>query len=84
MAARTRRAFTLVELLVVISIICILMSILLPVLKKVKYVVGQGMCARNISTVNQAFHVYIMEFDEKIPFVSGTSNLSNKFIIDPY
>ena len=44
----------------VITIIVILMSILLPALKKVKVVVGQRMCAKQIHTINQAFHAYTM------------------------
>jgi len=84
MVNKRRIGFTLVELLVVITIIVILMSILLPALKKVKVVVGQGMCAKQIQTINQAFHGYSLEFNDKIPFVSGTANLPNKFVIDGY
>jgi len=81
MMDKRNRGFTLVELLVVISIIVILMSILLPALKKVKVVVGQGMCAKQLQTINQAFHGYSLEFNDKLPFVSGRANLSNKYII---
>jgi len=84
MSTRRRLGFTLVELLVVISIIVILMSILLPALKKVNVLVGQGMCARQIHVINQAFHGYGLDFNDKMPFVSGTGNLSNKHVTDPY
>ena len=76
MTAKRRCGFTLVELLVVICIIVILMSILLPALKKVRTVVGVGMCAKQLQTINQAFHAYINEFSEKLPWVAGTANLA--------
>ena len=79
-----RSGFTLVELLVVITIIVILMSILLPALKKVKVIVGQGMCAKQLQTINQGFHAYSMEFNDKLPFVSGTANLPNSYAIDGF
>ena len=76
------RGFTLVELLVVISIIVILMSILLPALKKVRISVGVGICAKQIKTLNEAFHAYVNEYMENLPFSSGRANLEGYEIID--
>ena len=75
MSETRRSAFTLVELLVVISIIVILMSILLPALKYARSLVGQGICAKQIKSVNEAFHAYLNECDEKIPYTSSAANL---------
>ena len=83
----TRRGgggFTLVELLVVISIIVILMSILLPALKTVRLGVGVGICAKQIKSLNEAFHAYINEYMEDLPFSAGTANLETYEIIDAY
>ena len=72
---KTRRCgFTLVELLVVIAILVVLMSILLPALKYAKSVAGVGMCAKQIRTINDAFHAYVNEWDEKIPWVASLAN----------
>ena len=76
MAVKRRCGFTLVELLVVISIIVILMSILLPALKKVRIIVGVGVCAKQLRTTNDAFHAYINEYYEKLPFTSSCANMS--------
>ncbi|HUU22676.1 MAG TPA: type II secretion system protein, partial [Phycisphaerae bacterium] len=84
MATKRRFGFTLVELLVVIAIITILMSILLPALKKVEVLVGQGMCAKQLQTINHGFHGYSLEFNDKLPFVSGTANLPNSYAIDGF
>jgi len=84
MTEQRRTGFTLVELLVVVSIITILMSILLPALKKIRTVVGVGMCAKQLQTINQGFHAYINEFAEKLPWVAGTANLANHYVIDGF
>jgi len=74
MPGRQRCGFTLVELLVVIAILVILMSILLPALKYAKSLAGVGMCAKRVRTNNDAFHAYLNEWQEKIPWTASCAN----------
>lgn len=53
-----RRAFTLLELLIVIGIIAILAAILLPVLGKAKAKVAQTTCLSNLKQLALAAHQY--------------------------
>ena len=56
---RVRRAFTLVEVLVVIGIIGVLISILMPVLSKVRQQAYTAQCASNLRTLGQAWQMYV-------------------------
>ena len=58
---RRRRAFTLVELLVVIGIIAILISILLPVLNRVKEQANATKCAANLRELSKMWFQYANE-----------------------
>ncbi|MHC4518358.1 MAG: type II secretion system protein [Planctomycetota bacterium] len=64
-----RRGFTLIELLVVIAIIALLLSILMPALRKVKEQAKMVGCLSNLKQWNLIYSIYMEENDGK--FFSG-------------
>ena len=64
---RKSRAFTLVELLVVIGIIALLISILLPALSKARKQANTARCLSNLRQVLMGFHFYAGENRGALP-----------------
>ena len=62
-----RAAFTLVELLVVISIIALLISLLLPALAKAKALAQTIECASNLQQIGLAAMAYVTESQGLVP-----------------
>lgn len=57
------KAFTLVELLVVISVIALLLSILIPVLHKARTQAQKTVCLANLRQAGTALNLYVNDFD---------------------
>ncbi len=77
-----RKSFTLIELLVVIAIIAILMSILLPALRRVKEQAKQRSCAMRIRQHLFALNMYADENDSKLPLPATAGNWLQDIAID--
>lgn len=61
------RAFTLVEILIVLAIIAILAAILFPVFSQVRERARQSTCASNLKQIGVAVLMYTQDHDETLP-----------------
>ena len=66
-----RIKFTMIELLIVISIIMILASLFLPALQKARLHALSTNCIANLRGIGQAFSIYQMEFNDLLPVQSS-------------
>jgi len=61
---KVKKAFTLVELLVVIAIIAVLMSVLMPALQKARMQATMAVCLGNQRTMSMAYALYTTDNDD--------------------
>ena len=76
---RTIWAFTLVELLVVISIIALLVAILMPALGRARQQAQALVCMTHLRTIGQAEFLYAADYDDKLAFIRSDSPQNTGF-----
>ena len=74
-----RRAFTLVELLVIVAILSLLMTILMPVLGRSKEMARRVVCTSHIRVLTSACLTYAGEQRERLPYlhIGSTPSTAN-------
>ena len=77
---RKIRRFTLVELLVVVSIIAILAGLLLPALNKGRERAQSASCFGNLRQMGNSFQMYAADSEDFVPYAQSWKNIS---VIEP-
>jgi prepilin-type N-terminal cleavage/methylation domain-containing protein len=83
---KRRKAFTLVELLVVIGIIALLISILLPALNRAREQAKQAQCLSNLRQIGQGLQLFAGEHKNHYPLaglIFGPSDCTPAGLHDP-
>ncbi len=75
-----KRAFTLVELLVVIGIIAILISLLLPTLNRAREISRRTACLSNLRQVHLQYQFYALDFKDQVPLGYRVAKQFNSMI----
>lgn len=80
---RTRRGFSLMELLIVIAIIAVLSAILFPVFAVVKHKARRTRCNSNMNQVGQALKLYAADYNNYFPSFSQSHPYWGAPLSDP-
>ena len=79
---KNNKAFTLIELLVVIAIIALLLSVLLPSLRKAKQQAQNVVCKSNLRQWGVIFNMYTQDYDQKFQEGWGLSTENSNWWMD--
>src|SRR2546430_2449657 len=81
MRSKSKSAFTLVELLVVIGIIAVLIGILLPALGKARNAANKAACLSNLRSIMQMMQIYATSNREQIPLGTASNSYQDSYAI---
>jgi prepilin-type N-terminal cleavage/methylation domain-containing protein len=81
---RWRTGFTLVEMLVVISIIALLIGLLLPAVQRAREAANRISCANNLHQIGLAFHLYHDDYNKLPPAQLDNGGATWAVLILPY
>lgn len=84
MNQRTIQGFSLIELLVVISVLTLLVAIIIPVVGRVRESSHQAVCASNLRGLGQATLTYIAANGGRIPFERAESGPGSGYANPPW
>jgi prepilin-type processing-associated H-X9-DG protein/prepilin-type N-terminal cleavage/methylation domain-containing protein len=79
---KSKKFFTLVELLIVIAIIAILASMLLPTLKRARGKAKEISCASNLSQMLKGVSMYATDYEGWMPISSSSSGNMNNWRLE--
>src|SRR5687767_1335742 len=68
------KAFTLVELLVVLGIIAVVAAMLMPSLRRAREQANMAICASNLGQIGKAFLMYAQENGDRFPYHADWSD----------
>ena len=83
LSCQRKKGFTLIELLVVIAIIALLLSIILPSIKKAKAYARAVICKSNLRQWGYTWKIYADEHDGKFPYWKISGGYQRGNWIDP-
>ncbi len=67
---RRIRAFTLIEMLVVVAIIALLLGIMMPSLREVRRISKKTVCQKNLDQIGLGLHAYLLTHKETFPYAA--------------
>jgi prepilin-type N-terminal cleavage/methylation domain-containing protein/prepilin-type processing-associated H-X9-DG protein len=71
-----RRAFTLIEILVVVAVVALLIAVLLPALGRARTQAKTAVCANNLRQIATGFQEYLVKSRDRMPFASFMPSVS--------
>ena len=66
-AVKSRSAFTLVELLIVIAMLSVLLAMLLPAVGQAREKARQALCSSHVRQIGVTFHLYAQDHQDMLP-----------------
>ncbi len=76
MKRKSKKGFTLLELLVVISIMSVLAALLFPALLKARARARKAYCINNLKQIGTALEMYVQDYDDYLPVADSLPGIN--------